>query len=81
MHWEWEHTRVVLGLWLDNKGAILIHNLLHVAHDELIEGVQLLPHQALLIEKRRDDCPCILLQSNRCFRELYKRLRSFCVRM
>ncbi len=44
-------TWIMLGLWLHYKGAILIHDLLHVAHDKLVEGVQLLAYQALLIKE------------------------------
>jgi hypothetical protein len=51
----------VLRLWFDDELAILIDNLLHVGVNELIEGVQLLPHQALLLEEGADDCPGILL--------------------
>ena len=74
VQWRWDHTRIVLGLWLYNKGTILVDNLLHVAADELIEGVQLLPHQALLIKEGGDDCPCILLRCSRCLIKLYTRL-------
>ena len=41
---------------------MFVDNLLHVAVDELIEGVKLLSDQALLLEKRRDNCPCIFLR-------------------
>ena len=42
---------------------MFINNLLHIAVDELIEGVQLLSDQTLLLEECRDDCPCIFLQA------------------
>ena len=51
---------------LQNKhgkySALCKAHLLHVGVDELVEGVQLLPHQALLLKEGVDDCPGILLQ-------------------
>ena len=44
---------------------MLIHDFLHLGVDELIEGVQLLPDQALLREECGNDRPCIFLRATK----------------
>lgn len=51
------HARHVLALRLDRDQLALVHNLLERGVDEVVEGVQLLPHQALLLKVGRDDGP------------------------
>lgn len=50
-----------LLLWRDDMLVIFIDDFLHLCVDELIERVQLLPHQSLLIEVRGDNGPRIFL--------------------
>lgn len=45
----------------DDMLVILVDDFLHLCIDELVEGVQLLPHQPLLIEIGGDDGPRIFL--------------------
>ncbi len=40
---------------------MLVDDFLHITVDELIEGVQLLPDQALLLEKCGDNGPSVFL--------------------
>jgi hypothetical protein len=56
-------TWIVLGLWFDDQCAVLIHNFLHVAVDEFIEGIQLLAHQSFCIEERCHHRPGVVLHS------------------
>lgn len=44
------HARHVLALRRDGDQLVLIHNLLKRRVDEVVEGVELLPHQALLLK-------------------------------
>ena len=73
LHISWRVIPLFLhAAWALGKQAAMSHtdrhetrpgntHLLHVGVDELVEGVQLLPHQALLLKEGADDCPCILL--------------------
>ena len=54
-----------LLLRCDNVLVVLVHDLLHLRVDELIEGLELLPHQALLLKVGRDDGPRVLLRPRR----------------
>jgi hypothetical protein len=51
------HPRVVLVLGRDREHRVLVHDLLQAGVDEVVERVQLLPHQALLLKVRADDGP------------------------
>ena len=50
-------------LRLDLKLAPLLNDFLHACVDELIEGVQLLPHQPLIGKEGRDHSPGVLQQA------------------
>ena len=52
----------VLGGGLQDELGVLVDQLLHGVLDELIERVQLLAHQAFLLEERRNHLPAILLR-------------------
>ena len=47
---------------LDHDLARLVHDLLHGVLRKLVEGVELLPHEASVREERRDDRPRVVLR-------------------
>lgn len=65
-------TCVVLYFALQFDWRGIFDDSLDVHLDELIEGVQLLPHQALFIEVGRDDHPARFLNSTRLFNHTSK---------
>ena len=55
------HQRIVLLLRNEVQRRALVDNLLDRVHDELIEGVELLPHETLFLEVCGDNLPAVLL--------------------
>lgn len=51
----------MLGVLVQSQSLILVDEFLHRVLYELVEGLELLPHETLLVEEGVDDLPVVLL--------------------